>query len=75
MCLGAGTYGTRGQSCFLISTVFWGDGDRVFHCSRTHQVVVKIGRCGKPRDPSAWLAFPCVEVAPRQALYSVGSED
>lgn len=65
---------TRGQSCFLISTVFWGDGDAIFHCSRTHQVVARLVGTGNP-DPSAGLAFPCVEVAPIQALFSVVSED
>lgn len=62
MCLGAGTYGTRGQSCFLISTVFLGDGDGVFHCSRTHQVVVRLVGVENPEIHLPGWHFPLLKL-------------
>lgn len=38
----------KGHACFLISTIFWWGGDRVFHCARTHQAMARLVGMGNP---------------------------
>lgn len=52
----------RGQSCFLISTVFLGDGDGVFHCSRTHQVMGRLVGVENPENPLPGWHFPVLKL-------------